>query len=143
MRTGERERRRMALVAATSSPLLPGWIGCRARGADDVPVGVVADVLFDARSRAPSWLLLDLDDGRHVVAPACGLCHRHDGVQLACSGDLARSAPVSAVPPDGLGREHALALAAHYGVRCGAGPWSGILQPTVARAPAPSLSPAA
>lgn len=118
-------------AVAADDGVVPGWIGARAYDADGARIGHVADVLFDAQSRAPGWVLLVLPrpEEQFVLAPARGLRHLHDGVQLGCRRDAVRTAPTSAGPPDGLAHEHARALARHFGVRCGAGPWHGVAEP--------------
>ncbi len=117
--------------APTAAALVPGWIGSRAYDADGARIGSVADVLFEEHGSAPGWLLLCLPrtEDRYVLAPARGLRHRIDGVQLACDRELVRSAPCADAPPDSLMKRHAAALAAHYRVRCGPGPWHGVVEP--------------
>lgn len=114
----------------SASGLVPGWIGARAYDADGARIGHVADVLFSAQSRAPGWLVLALPrvGERYVLSPAAGLGHRFDGVQVTCSRALVRTAPPSAAPPDALTVRHAAVLAAHYGMRCGPGPWQGVVE---------------
>lgn len=116
---------------ASAAALVPGWVGSRAYDAEGARIGYVADVLFDALTAAPGWVLLALPrvEDRFVLAPAAGLRHGAQGVHLACDRALVRTAPTSAAPPDGLGRTHARALAAHYGIRCGNGPWNGVVEP--------------
>lgn len=118
----------------SAAGLVPGWIGARAYDADGARIGHVADVLFAAQSRGPGWLVLALPrvDERYVLAPADGLRHRLDGVRLTCTRELVRTAPPSAAPPDALTARHAAVLAAHYGVRCGPGPWQGVVEPSLA-----------
>lgn len=119
--------------APTAAALVPAWIGARAYAADGARIGHVADVLFDARTRAPGWLLLCLPRAveRYVLAPAGGLRHRIDGVELSCDRERVRSAPPSEAPPDSLAMRTAATLAAHYGIRCGAGPWHGVVEPSL------------
>lgn len=117
--------------AGIAAPL-PGWVGALALDASGTEVGHVRDVLFDARSGGPGWLLLALPDaGEPVLVPARGLRHRVRGVQLAVGAEAIRTAPATLAPPDGLARGEALTLAAHYGVRCGGGPWHGVAAPTL------------
>lgn len=117
----------------TAAALVPGWIGARAYAADGARIGHVADVLFEERGSAPGWLLLCLPrtEDRYVLAPARGLRHRIDGVTLACDRDRVRSAPTTQAPPDSLAARTATGLAEHYGVRCGAGPWHGVVEPAL------------
>ncbi len=119
-------------VPAAASPV-PIWTGSHAYDADGARIGRIVDVLFDAQTRAAAWVLLETTspDERCVFAPARGLRHRADGVHLACDHERVLTAPPSAAPPDGLTRGHALALAAHFGVRCGGGPWHGAVEPAL------------
>ncbi len=123
-----------AVSPLSASGLVPGWIGARAYDAEGARIGHVADVLFAAQSRRPGWLVLALPrvDDRYVLAPADGVGHRFDGVQLTCSRELVRTAPPSDSPPDALMDRHAAVLAVHYGVRCGQGPWQGVVEPSLA-----------
>ncbi|MCW3011757.1 MAG: hypothetical protein JWO90_2161 [Solirubrobacterales bacterium] len=120
------------IAPASASTLVPAWIGSRAYDVEGARIGHVADVLFGA-DRAPGWLLLVLPraEERYVLVPARGLRHRLDGVQLAVARELVRTAPPSAGPPDGLARAHAQVVAAHFGVRCSAGPWHGVVEPSL------------
>ena len=113
----------------SAAVLVPAWVGSRAYGAEGARIRYAADVFFDASG--PGWLLLALPwtEQRFVLAPASGLEHRLEGVRLACSREAVRTARPSVAPPDGLGRTHAQELARHYGVRVGAGPWSGVVEP--------------
>ena len=116
--------------------IVPGWLGSRAYDRDGARLGHVADVLFDDLTGAPAWLVLVLlrTDDRFVLAPAPGVRHHPAGVGLTVSRSLVRTAPTSSSPPGELGREHAAALCAHYRVRVGRGPWSGIVEPHLAYA---------
>lgn len=119
--------------APTAAALVPAWIGARAYDVDGARIGHISDVLFHEHGNAPGWLLLCLPrtEESYVYAPAQGLRHRVDGVQLACERELVRSAPHADAPPDSLAKRHATALAVHYGVRCGAGPWHGVVEPSL------------
>ncbi|MBA2346685.1 MAG: PRC-barrel domain-containing protein [Solirubrobacterales bacterium] len=123
-----------SITPPSASGLVPGWIGARAYDAEGARIGHIADVLFTDRDRMPGWLVLALPrtERRYVLAPAGGLGHRFDGVRLACPRELVRTAPPSASPPDALTARHAAVLAAHYGVRCGPGPWQGVVEPSLA-----------
>lgn len=128
-------------TTGAASALVPAWLGSHAFDRDGAPVGRVADLFFDALTRAPGWVLLTLQPDRFVLAPARGLRHRAVGVQLACTLEHVRTAPTSAAPPDGIAQRHALTLARHYGVRCGIGPWHGLMEPALTgsvRVPAPT-----
>lgn len=123
-------------MTTTATALLPGWIGCRAYAADLVRVGQVRDVLFDVRSGAPAWLALELlhEQAPWALVPAVGLRHRVAGLQLAVTREQLARAPRAVLPPGELTRAHAAKLAAHYGVRCGGGPWRGVVEPATAAA---------
>jgi hypothetical protein len=119
-----------------SVALVPGWIGSRVYDREGARLGHVADVLFDDLTGAPAWLLLVLlrSADRFVLAPALHVRHHPAGVALAVERSLVRTAPTSPQPPGELGREHAAALCAHYGMRVGRGPWTGIVEPHLAHA---------
>ncbi len=116
--------------------VVPGWIGSRAYDRDGARLGHVADVLWDDATGAPAWVLLVLlrAADRFVLAPAPGLRHQPGGIELAVPRSLVRTAPTTSLPPGELGREHAAALCAHYGMRVGRGPWTGIVEPHLAHA---------
>ena len=115
---------------------LPSWLGTRAYDRHGARLGHVADVLFDEPTARPAWLLLVLlrASERFVLVPARGVVHRAGALEVATDRALVRGAPTRAVPPGELGAEHAAALARHYGVRIGSGPWRGIVGPELARA---------
>lgn len=116
--------------------LLPSWLGTRAYDLDGARLGHVADVLFDERSGRPEWLLLVLlrAEDRFVLVPAAGVRQHAQGVGVPVHRRVVRTAPTSAAPPDALAVSDARRLARHYGVPCGAGPWSGIAEPALGRA---------
>jgi len=113
--------------------LLPSWIGARAYDADGARLGLVADVLFDDFTREPEWLLLELlrAADRYVLVPAGGARQHPRGVVLPVHRRVVRTAPTSAAPPDALACAQAQVLARHYAVSCGAGPWTGIAEPSL------------
>lgn len=127
----------MGSTAPPPRPALPAWLGCRLYDADGARLGLVADVLFDERTSAPGWLSVVLDRAadRFALVPARGTRHRAGGVQVRTARALVCSAPSTPLPPDALGPGHAAALARHYGVRCGGGPWRGVAETAVARTP--------
>jgi hypothetical protein len=118
----------------TAAGLLPSWLGTRAYDCEGARVGHVADVLFDAGTSRPDWLLVVLlrARDRFVLIPARGVVQRSAGIALPFERALVRRAPVSAAPPGELGRAHAAELCRHYGVRVGDGPWTGIVEPEFA-----------
>lgn len=114
--------------------LLPCYLGARAYDRDGARLGHVADVLFDAATDRPAWLLLVLlrATDRFVFVPARGVRQRSRGVVLTCERELVRTAPLASGPPHELAPGHAAELATHYGVRgIGQGPWAGLAEPSV------------
>lgn len=113
--------------------LLPSLLGARAYDEIGARLGHVADVLFEERTSRPAWLLLVLlrATDRFVLAPAAGVRHHPGGIDLPLPRALVRTAPLSAGPPNELTAGHARALAAHYRVPCTAGPWSGLVEPSL------------
>lgn len=113
--------------------LLPSLLGARAYDEIGARLGHVADVLFDERTQRPAWLLLVLlrATDRFVLVPAAGVSHHPAGIDLPLPRALVRTAPLSAGPPNELAADHARALARHYGVPCGIGPWSGLVEPSL------------
>jgi hypothetical protein len=119
-----------------SAALVPGWIGSRVYDREGARLGHVADVLFDDLTGAPAWLLLVLlrNADRFVLVPAAGVRHHPAGIGLAVERASCARRRRRRSPPGELGREHAAALCAHYGVRGGRGPWSGTVEPHLAYA---------
>lgn len=115
--------------------MVPSWIGTRAYDVDGARLGVVADLLFDETTRRPEWAVLELlrASDRFVLVPVTGARQHPRGVVLPVHRRVVRTAPTSAAPPDGLAAAHARALARHYGLACGPGPWRGVAEPAVAR----------
>jgi hypothetical protein len=113
--------------------LLPPLLGARAYDEIGARLGHVADVLFDERTQRPAWLLLVLlrARDRFVLVPAEGVRHHPGGLDLPVPRALVRTAPVGAGPPNELGPDHARALAAHYGITISAGPWCGLVEPSL------------
>ncbi len=113
--------------------LLPPLLGARAYDEAGARLGHVADVLFDARTQRPEWLLLVLlrVTDRFVLAPARGVRHHPSGLDLPLPRALVRDAPIAPGPPNELGPAHARRLAAHYGVPASCGPWAGLVEPAL------------
>lgn len=113
--------------------LLPSLLGARAYDEVGARLGHVADVLYDERTQRPAWLLLVLlrARDRFVLVPAAGVRHHPGGLDLPVPRALVRTAPTSPGPPNELGPELAHALATHYGVHMGPGPWAGIVEPAL------------
>lgn len=126
-------------MEACAGVALPSWVGARVASRDGVPVGRVSDLLFDVHSHAPGWLAVERGDGC-VLVPARRLHHHAAGVEVRFSAELVFTAPVAAGPPGELGPLEGAELAKHFGVRCGGGPWRGLVEVVPSRpVPAPRL----
>jgi hypothetical protein len=89
------------------------------RDRDGLLLGRVDDLLFDAQTNRPAWLVVRLSDGdatRRTLVPARGARTTTDGLQLAHPADTVRACPVTVTTPLPL-REHVLAACRHFGVR--------------------------
>jgi hypothetical protein len=92
------------------------------RDREGLLLGRVEDLLFDAQTNRPAWLVVRLSgaepDGgaRRTLAPAPGSRPTVDGLRLAQSAVDVRACPVTLTGPAPL-REHVLGAARHYGVR--------------------------
>src|SRR4051812_46556069 len=82
-------------------------------------VGCVEDVLFDAETNRPAWVVVRLTDGdrsQRTLAPARGSRARVDGLRWGVTAEAVRSCPVSLAGRAPL-REHVAGARRHYGVR--------------------------
>lgn len=87
--------------------LVPALRDAPLRDRDGLLLGRAVDLLFDAVSNRPAWVLVALADGRTTLAPAARARHTVDGMCLAVDAEAVRTCP--AAPGD-------VALAAqHYG----------------------------
>jgi PRC-barrel domain protein len=89
------------------------------RDRDGLLLGRVEDLLFDAQTNRPAWLVVRLSDGdapRRTLVPARGSRTTTDGLQLAHTADAVRACPVTLSGPAPL-REHVLGACRHYGIR--------------------------
>jgi hypothetical protein len=89
--------------------LIPSLRDAPLRDRDGLLLGLAHDVLFDAVTHRPAWVVVGLAGGRRTLAPAARARHTVDGTCLAVAADAVRACPAGA-------DEIALA-AAHYGVR--------------------------
>src|SRR4051794_28963714 len=86
------------------------------RDRDGVVAGSVVDLLADAATHRPAWLVVALDDGRRTVVPARGSRPVVGGMRVPHDAATVRSCP-AAVGADGLlAREHVVRVCRHYGV---------------------------
>lgn len=96
-------------MALSAPGLIPALRDPPLRDRDGLLLGRARDVLFDAVTNRPAWVVVALPDGRTTLAPAARARHTVDGMVLAVAADAVRDCPADAGD---------VALAArHYGVR--------------------------
>jgi hypothetical protein len=96
-------------MAPSVPGLVPALRDAPLRDRDGLLLGRAADVLFDAVTNRPAWVIVVLSDGRTTLAPASRARNTVDGQCLAVAADAVRACPAGAGD---------VALAAqHYGVR--------------------------
>jgi hypothetical protein len=95
--------------------IVPALHGAPLRDCDGVAVGAVEQLLTDAVTHRPAWLVVRLDDGRRTVAPAVRARPSLHGTRVPWPEATVRSCPVTL---GGVELDHARALRAcrHYGV---------------------------
>lgn len=86
------------------------------RDREGLLVGRIEDLLFDAATNRPAWVVVRLADGRRTLAP----CARarpsvHGGLCLAAEAETVRACPVTLAGPAPR-REHVVGAARHYGL---------------------------
>jgi len=88
------------------------------RDRDGLLLGRVEDLLFDAQTNRPAWLVVRLAgaQGRRTLAPAPRSRPTVDGLVLACAAEQVRSCPVTLSGPAPL-LEHVAGAARHYGLQ--------------------------
>jgi hypothetical protein len=79
-------------------------------------LGRAEDVLYDAVSNRPAWVVVGLSDGRRTLAPAARARRSVDGWRVAVDADAVRSCPVTPAGVTPLVSD-VTAAARHYGVR--------------------------
>jgi hypothetical protein len=88
------------------------------RDRDGLLLGRVGDLLFDAFTNRPVWVVVRLSgpDERRTLVPAPRARRTVDGLRVAYHADAVRACPVtvSGVAPL---REHVLSAGRHYGLR--------------------------
>jgi hypothetical protein len=103
--------------------LIPSLIGAPLSPGGGAVTGTVEDLLVDATSHRPVWLLVRLHDTvqPYTFVPAQRMATRANAVVVPFDEAAVRDAPVRlAAPPRSL-REHVVALCRHYGIRTPAG----------------------
>ena len=93
---------------------------------DGTVIGRVEDLLSDAATQRPAWLVVLLHDGRRTVVPARGARPTRDGMRIRHPLDAVRTCPLTLAEP-ALRREHVVAVCRHYGVPAPAGAWAEVL----------------
>lgn len=94
--------------------LIPALVGAPVLTSDDAAVGMVADLLVDAETGRPAWLVLGRPGDREpALVPAALLRTRCRAVALACAADVLAAAPPAAHPPSA---GQAKRLCRHFGV---------------------------
>jgi hypothetical protein len=87
------------------------------RDRDGLLLGRVEDLLFDAFTNRPAWLVVRLSgpEERRTLIPAARSRPTLDGLCVAHEADAVRACPVTLLAPTPL-REHIAAAARHYGI---------------------------
>ena len=123
--------------------LIPPLIGAPLSSRGGGVAGTVEDLLVDAASHRPVWLLVRLDGvgAPYTFVPAERMASRTGSVVVPFDEQALRDTPVRLASPSGCGREHVAVLSRHYGVRVPPGEARGLR--AAARADALSSSAAA
>jgi hypothetical protein len=117
--------------------LIPPLIGAPLSPRSGGVAGTVEDLLVDAASHRPVWLLVRLHDvvQPYTFVPAERMASRTGSVVVPFDEKALRETPVRLASPSGCGREHAAVLSRHYGVRVPFGDAHGVrgVAPAVSR----------
>jgi hypothetical protein len=117
--------------------LIPPLIGAPLSPRSGGVAGTVEDLLVDAASHRPVWLLVRLHDAvqPYTFVPAERMASRTGSVVVPFDEQALREAPVRLASPAGCAREHAAALSRHYGVQVPFGDAHGVrgVAPAVSR----------
>jgi hypothetical protein len=108
--------------------LIPPLIGAPLSSRGGAVAGTVEDLLVDAASHRPVWLLVRLDGvgAPYTFVPAERMASRTGSVVVPFDEQALRDTPVRLASPSGCGREHAAVLSRHYGVRVPPGEARGL-----------------
>jgi hypothetical protein len=108
--------------------LIPPLIGAPLSSPSGAVAGIVEDLLVDAASHRPIWLLVRLDGvaAPYTFVPAERMASRTGSVVVPFDEKVLHEAPVRLASPSGCGREHAAMLSRHYGVRVPPGEARGL-----------------
>jgi hypothetical protein len=104
------------------APLAPGIVpalrDAPLRDRDGALLGLAHDLLFDAITNRPAWVVVGLADGRRTLAPFARARHTIDGLCLAVAADAVQSCPATVAPTAAApALDDLAAAAAHYGQR--------------------------
>jgi hypothetical protein len=99
--------------------LIPPLIGAPLSPRSGGIAGIVEDLLVDAASHRPVWLLVRLRDSErpYTFVPAERMASRTGAVVVPFDEKALREAPVRLASPSSCASEHAATLSRHYGVR--------------------------
>jgi hypothetical protein len=108
--------------------LIPPLIGAPLSSRTGGVAGTVEDLLVDAASHRPVWLLVRLDGvgAPYTFVPAERMASRTGSVVVPFDEKALRETPVRLAAPSRCGREHAAVLSRHYGVRVPPGEARGL-----------------
>ena len=108
--------------------LIPPLIGAPLSPRSGGVAGIVEDLLVDAASHRPVWLLVRLHGSAppYTFVPAERMASRTGAVVVPFDEKALREAPVRLASPSPCAREHAATLSRHYGVRVPAGEARGL-----------------
>jgi hypothetical protein len=108
--------------------LIPPLIGAPLSSCSGALAGTVEDLLVDAASHRPVWLLVRLDGvgAPYTFVPAERMASRTGSVVVPFDEKALRETPVRLASPSRCGREQAAVLSRHYGVRVPPGEARGL-----------------
>jgi hypothetical protein len=108
--------------------LIPPLIGAPLFPRSGAVAGIVEDLLVDAASHRPVWLLVRLHDvvQPYTFVPAERMASRTGSVVVPFDERALRETPVRLASPSRCGREQAAVLSRHYGVRVPPGEARGL-----------------
>jgi hypothetical protein len=101
---------------AAAPGIVPSLREAPLRDREGLLLGRAEDILYDAVTNRPAWVVVGLGDGRRTLAPAMRARPGVDGLGLAVAADIVRSCPVTLLATAPLLADIA-AAARHYGVR--------------------------
>jgi hypothetical protein len=101
---------------AIASGIVPSLRSLPLRDRDGLLLGRAEDVLYDAVSNRPAWIVVALGDGCRTLAPAARARRSAGGLCVAVDAESVRSCPAAPAGRVPLVSDVA-AAARHYGVR--------------------------